>query len=518
MRTPEGESTQRMVPGSGLFHSRPGWHAQTEGMGVAQVESTPFLMSGRATRMWLFHLHVVAGLQRRRGIPTMPAPEPDLIFIQRDHMPDHASRDSLPPLARDVAFLGMTATQFLGAFNDNLFKQLVLLLCVDYAVQAKAAGDIHQTMAQALFALPFVMFSGFAGFLSDRMGKRSIIVISKVAEIFVMLAGLAVLWRAATGSPALLYGLFAVLCLMGTQSAFFGPSKYGVLPEMFREGDLPVVNGLIQMTTFLAIIFGTAAAGYAKMKFEDDLWIVSGLCVLIATSGTATSLLLRRTPAARPGLRFSADAVAISVETRQLLRREPTLRTVLLIVTLFWFVGGVILPTVNSFGRRQIGLEDDQTSLLAACMGIGIATGCALAGALSKHRVRFVFVRVGAFGLTASLALVGVLPYCALTQSGLEWAARGGLISVGIFGGFYAVPLQVYLQAKPPEAQKGRMIGAMNLLTWIGILLSAGFYFACSWAFTETAISGTFLVLSALLLPVALFFHPPETELVFDNG
>src|SRR5690606_13503404 len=104
----------------------------------------------------------------------------------------HLDFDRLPALSGDHSFWGMTATQFLGAFNDNLFKQLILLICVEFAVRRDAPGDIYQTAAQGLFALPFVLFSGFAGYLSDRTGKQSLIVLCKVAEIGIMLVGMAV--------------------------------------------------------------------------------------------------------------------------------------------------------------------------------------------------------------------------------------------------------------------------------------------------------------------------------------
>src|SRR5438132_6243672 len=161
------------------------------------------------------------------------------------------------PLFRDRSFWGMTATQFLGAFNDNLFKQLMLLLAIPVGAAAAQKAD-QQGLAMMVFSLPFVLFSGFAGYLSDRYSKRTVIVACKIAEIGIMLLGV-VAFRAYgwTGYA----GLLLVLWFMGTHSAFFGPGKYGILPELFRERDLPRANGVILMTTFLAIIFGTASAG-----------------------------------------------------------------------------------------------------------------------------------------------------------------------------------------------------------------------------------------------------------------
>ena len=213
--------------------------------------------------------------------------------VSTDPAPSSTHADVRPTLWRDRAFAGMTATQFLGAFNDNLFKQLVLLICLDYAAASKLEGDPFQPWAQGLFALPFVLFSGFAGWLSDRNSKRTIVVLCKVAEIAVMAAGLFVFIMFASGNrDGLLFGLLAVLFFMGAQSAFFGPSKYGILPELFRAGDLPAANGIVQMTTFLAIIGGTAVCGF----FKDALQSPGGLwpCVLIASIGTLTALMIRK--------------------------------------------------------------------------------------------------------------------------------------------------------------------------------------------------------------------------------
>jgi acyl-[acyl-carrier-protein]-phospholipid O-acyltransferase/long-chain-fatty-acid--[acyl-carrier-protein] ligase len=462
----------------------------------------------------------------------------------------HRAHEQLPPLSRDRGFWGMTVTQFLGAFNDNLFKQLILLLCVDFAMQS---GD-QQGIAQGLFALPFVLFSGIGGYLSDRLSKRSIIVLCKVAEIAIMLFGFIALLVGG------LWPLFAVLFFMGMQSAFFGPSKYGILPEMIRQRDLPVGNGMIQMTTFLAIIFGTAAAGYGKELFADGLWIIMAICVVIAVVGTLTSLLVRRTPVAQPALKFEFSSLAINTATRQLLWRDRPLRDVLLVSSLFWFIGGLVLPAVNALGKSEMHLKDARTSLLATCMGIGIAIGCVSAGKLSKKRLRFEFVTIGAWGMAVCLAIITLLgttmaplrvddPHPAnaapsetvgetngnssvatviasppesigqllIPKTTQETLLRLTLAGLGLFAGLFVVPLQVFMQSRPPEDQKGRMIGAMNLVNWIGILLAAGFYQLCATVFeledVGISVSWIFAITSLLLIPVAIFYRPREESL-----
>lgn len=417
--------------------------------------------------------------------------------------------DSRPTLWRDCSFWGINLTQFLGAFNDNLYKELVLLLCVD---RVGAGGDDrYQSIGGGIFAIAFILFSGFAGLLSDRNSKRTIIVLCKAAEVLVMLAGVVAFWI--NSIPALM----AVLFLMGTHSAFFGPPKYGILPEMLRREDLPRANGVILMTTFLAIIFGFASAGFAKEYFGDAVWQACGLCVLVAVLGTGTSLLIRRTPIAEPNLKFQWDALAIPRQTRELLWADRQLLGALMASSLFYLVAGIVYPfAINAVGKLQMQLGDMRTGALAATTGAGIAVGCVIAGYLCRHRVRRVVVRIGAVGLMFSLAILSV-PGKQLGETLLGvWGTAATLAITGLFAGFFSVPLQVYLQAKTPHEQKGRIIAAMNLLNWIGICLSSLIYGVANQLLVVTAglpPASTFGVAALLMLPIALFYRPPELEL-----
>lgn len=434
--------------------------------------------------------------------------------------------DARPALWRDRAFWGMTATQFLGAFNDNVFKQLVLLIGVDYVRHFGTSGDPYQTTAQAIFAVPFVLFSGVAGWLADRVSKRTIVVGAKVAEIVIMLCGMIAFLSGAMFSTTLIVALFVVLFLMSTHSAFFGPSKYGILPELFHKRDLPSANGMIQMTTFLAIIFGMALCGATKhvlQEMEVGLWVVSAGCMAIAVVGTLTSLFVRRTPIAAPGLKLTAASFGVDRNTWAMLKAQRTVFVVLLVSSLFWFLGGVVTSTVNTFGKLQLGLNDLYTSLMVAALGIGIAVGCVLAGVLSKGRIDFGLVNRGSWGMFVALVALTLLPQLGLGAAAVGWLAGALLTALGVSAGLFAVPLQVYLQTKPPAGQKGRMIGTMNLFNWVAILLAAGSYWLCSWLFTLPAaavggqprsiISWTFAVLAALILPVAVWFRPADEAL-----
>ena len=481
-----------------------------------------------------------------------------------------AGVEDAPALLRDRSFHGLLVTQFLGAFNDNLFKQFVLLICVDIKLKT---GTSFQEYALALFAIPFVLFSGLGGFLADRNSKSKIVVLCKVGEIAVMGAGLAVFFFSWSSMTAEIAALFAVLFMMSVQSAFFGPAKYGILPELFKNRDLPQANGLMQMTTFVAIIFGMAMAGLSKEWLgEDRLWVVSGICVAIAVVGTLTSTLIRYTKAAQPDLRFSKSAMGINRQTWSLLKTDSALLIVLIVSSVFWFIGGIVQPAVNDFGKIQMGLSDGRTSIMAACMGIGIAIGCVTGGKLSHERIDFRLVSRGAWGIVLSLMLMGILGWQSsnsraaeavvsssqtadleespkdstladtagtdvetktsqpnesveessnlftlmMPASMGEFLSRMILIGLGFSAGVFVVPLQVFLQTRPPKDQKGRMIGTMNLINWIGIVGSAILYLVFQLVQKNIGVSSAnqpllatswlFPLLGLLMIPIALQF------------
>ena len=440
-----------------------------------------------------------------------------------------------PGLYADVSFWGMTATQFLGAFNDNLFKQLLLLLSVMVSISAGEETRDLQGIAMIVFALPFLFFSGFAGYVSDRFSKRNVILFAKIAEIGVMLLGmLAFAAYVTTG----LYGALVVLFLMGLQSTFFGPAKYGILPEMLRSRDLPPANGVILMTTFLAIILGSYSAGRLKHNLVENsplieslssvsqLWMISAVCVVIAILGTLTALSVRAVSPAKPGLRFSRSAVVVAPEVFQRMRQQPALLTALLASCMFWLVGGMVQMSVNALGLDQLRLNAEDTSELVAVISIGILIGCLLAGIASQGRIRPRIIRIGCWGMIICLLLLS-LP--ARAVFGLDVTAEGSshghllgytgsipvLIALGFFAGMFAVPIQVYLQSLPPAGQKGRMIAAMNFANWIAIVLSGVLFMFFRWGFQQLDVPPCTIlaVTAALILPVALWYHPEDVEL-----
>ncbi|HEX9792969.1 MAG TPA: MFS transporter, partial [Planctomycetota bacterium] len=333
----------------------------------------------------------------------------------------------IPPLPyRNKSFLAFLATQFLGAFNDNVFKQLVLLQCVRYTV----LGMDLQSLVQLLFALPFLLLSGLAGDLADKVGKGWMMQVCKAAEILVMLAGLGAFWLgasvagagAAAGEvPPFLWLLAGVTFLMGTQSAFFGPPKYGGLPELVRSEDLSPATGLTQMTTFLAVIFGVSFAGYLFDAFGDRLWIPGTVVVGIAIAGTWTARGIARNEAADPERRITARSLLSVLPTlRRIRRSDRLLWLAMLLYSWFWLVGGVSLTAINAYGRLQLGLSNVETSLMVASLSLGIAAGSALVGRLSPGRVRFELSRRGLVLMAVCLIALAFVPAHAPTPQELD--------------------------------------------------------------------------------------------------
>lgn len=431
-------------------------------------------------------------------------------------------------LALDGTFHAFVATQFLGAFNDNLYKQIVLLLFVAVPVSSQAAainsgvepGTVGGTrdmqwLALLLFSLPFILFSGLGGYLSDRYRKRSVIFGCKAAEVAIMglaMAGFAAFDRYALTAPVVAF-LSGVLFLLGTHSAFFGPSKYGGLPEYFAGPRLSAVNGVVLMTTFLAIIFGSVLAGTLLEQFRDRLAWSGLVCVGIAAAGVATASFLPPRPPALPQLRFSLDMLTIPRDVRRLLVEDRGLRAALAVSTLFWLVAAIVQPAVNALGSLQLKVGEVRTSVLVMMISVGIVAGSALAGGWLRCGGGPAISRFAAWGMIACLATLAA-------QAGPDrhlLGYRGSVVALVLLGtatGLFAVPLNVYLQSRPPGGLVGRVIATQNLLNWIGIFLSSGLYWLAkqALAWLHWPDNGLFAVTACLMLPIAIGYRPRAAE------
>lgn len=464
-------------------------------------------------------------------------------------------RPELPPLLADPAFWGMTLCGFLGAMNDNLFQQFLAMDSIAKAKVAAAPGAATsdgQWLLTLLLGIPFVLFSGFAGILSDRYSKRTIVIWTKVAEAAIMLLGVLAWFFAPKMGVA---PVLACLFLMGVHSTFFGPAKYGILPEMLRESELAQATGITLMATFLAIILGTILGPSIKQWCGDDLVLAQSSCVLVALLGIGATLLLRPTPPAQPDATFELRDWAVPNETLELLFKDRELLIGVLASCLFWFSGMIIKNALNSVALIEFQLSQTAAGYLGGALAIGICVGSVVAGSIEGRISGRMLVTGGAWGIVLLLVALMCVGYWStpideavkkidpallkgktederfkITQQQLSPEAKeaqatafvasaGCLFVLGLATGVFIVPIQVFLQARPPAEQKGRMIGAQAFFNWVAISASALVYLGMESAVNALAWDrGVVYGLTACcVLPIALLYQLPE-ELHRDKG
>jgi acyl-[acyl-carrier-protein]-phospholipid O-acyltransferase/long-chain-fatty-acid--[acyl-carrier-protein] ligase len=478
--------------------------------------------------------------------------------------PAKRDRSSQPSLYQDPGFWGMTITQFLGAFNDNLFKQLVLFLSIvtvgaaslssvkpvaeqgvppdapptDVAVEADKNPKVEdkQGTADTIFGIPFLLVTGYAGYLADRFSKRTTIITCKVAEIFIMAAGAVAF---ALYTPGHLGFLYVVLFLMGVHSGFFGPAKYGILPEMLRPSDLARANGFILMTTFLSIILGGVVAGVLKEHFASRLWLASAACMSIAVVGTIASFWVPKLPPANPTMKFEWSCLTVPPDMLALLRANRPLLMALLVSSVFWMLAGMVKSGITAVGMIDQDVGETATSYLFGMVSVGIAAGAAIGGLISRSEVDFRVFRMGAVGMFVCMILLAIpasgdttalmgedgklvrLPSFGESEQWLGYyGSLATVLFLGVFTGFFAVPLQVFMQKSPPEGKKGRMIAVMNQANWIGIVLNGVLYSGIAKLIEskDWPRCSAFIFIAALMLPIVLFYHPKNDEPEVERG
>jgi acyl-[acyl-carrier-protein]-phospholipid O-acyltransferase/long-chain-fatty-acid--[acyl-carrier-protein] ligase len=400
-----------------------------------------------------------------------------------------------PPSHWRLGFWSLIVTQFQGAFNDNALKFLVIYLIVQRSFPLEVR-DRFVLLVGALFALPYILFSLVGGLLADRYSKRSVTIGTKVFEIGVMLFALISLARGNLTMQAI------AVFLISTQGAFFGPSKYGLLPELLPARELSWGNGVIELGTFLAAITATMAAGFLADAFRGrQIW--SGVILLSFTVfGLGTSLGISRVPPAghrsEPFASFGGQFLVIA--------KDQVLRWSVIGNTYLWFLAAFLQFVIVMYGHDVLQVDETQISYLQAAVGIGIGVGSLAAGYLSRGKIECRLVPLGGLGMTTFGFLVS------RHNLGI-WPVRIDLCLLGFFGGFYAVPLNAMIQHRPKREEKGGVIAAANLLSFIGVFLAAGLYFTLSsWAHL---LPGGMFFAGAIMTLVATcyaFLMPAESQ------
>ena len=384
-------------------------------------------------------------------------------------MPESAiSTGVAAPREQIAGFWSLILTQFQGAFSDNLYRVLALFTFLELALPEHPglSRNLRIALVGALFSLPFILFSMMGGYLADRYSKRAVTIGTKLAEILIMSIACWALW---IRSPVL---LLATVFLMGAQSAFFGPSKYGLLPELLPAKRLSWGNGIIEFGTFLAIITGTIAGGFVFERFEGSPGGGGVVLVGLAVLGAITSLGISRVPTANPGRKFHWNPAGELFERLAVIRRDRILMLAVLGNTYFFFVAALIQQcNLIPFGTELLGLSEGQvTWYLMTPVAVGIGVGSLAAGYLSGQKIEYGLIPLGALGMCLAGLALGLAEPDPIRSIVL-------LAGYGFAGGFFIVPVTALIQHRPDKTHKGAVIATGNLLAFVGIFLAAGIYF-----------------------------------------
>ncbi|HSW69004.1 MAG TPA: MFS transporter [Gammaproteobacteria bacterium] len=382
-------------------------------------------------------------------------------------------------LLKEQRFLPLFFTQFLGAFNDNVYKNsLVILITYNFADSLKLNSEILITIAAGVFIFPFFLFSATAGQLADKFEKTKLIRYTKIAEIFLMLLAAIGLYF----QSILL--LMTVLFLVGTQAAFFGPLKYSILPDQLQSNELLAGNALIEAGTFLAILLGTILGGILASLQAAPL-LISFAIVLAAAVGYAASRFIPPAKIAAPHIKIRWN---IFIETKEIIFRtmkHRELALAILGISWFWLVGATYLSQFPTYAKVILGAGPTVVTLFLTCFSFGIGAGSLFCNRLLKGKIRATYVPIAAIGMVifgtdlvlaseyvspASKHLLTLAEFLNHLQS---WRLLLDLFLLAACGGIYAVPLYAILQYKSEAEYRSRVIACNNIMNALFMVLAA---------------------------------------------
>ena len=382
-------------------------------------------------------------------------------------------------LLRTRRFAPFFWTQFQGALNDNLFKNGLVILFAFGATRSALSSDTLVNLAGGVFIVPFFLFSATAGQLADKLDKARIIRAVKVLEIVIM--AIATLGFALRSVAVLLGALF----LMGVHSTLFGPAKYSILPQHLRDDELVGGNALIEGATFVAILIGTILGGVLMSAGAWGPLLVSAATLAIACSGWLTSRGVPAAPPQDPALRIGWNPVTETVRTIRFARENRTVFLSILGISWFWFYGALFLAQFPGFGHDVLGGNEHVVTLLLTVFSIGIGLGCMLCERLSAGKIELGLVPFGSIGLTlfavdlylaagggavAAGTRIGALD---LLGTAHGWRLALDLVLIGLFGGFFIVPLLALVQHRSPAEHRSRIIAGNNIINAAFMVMAA---------------------------------------------
>jgi len=357
---------------------------------------------------------------------------------------------------RSLYFLNFT--QFLGALNDNIFKLLIAYLLISVKGESQASSIL--SIAGVVFVVPFLLFSNAAGVLADKISKRNITIGTKIAEVVIMTIGvisISLKWE---------FGSYFLLFLMAGQSAVFGPSKFGIIPELVQEKYVSKANGLLASFTYLAIIFGTFLASFITDITNQNFVFVASVCLLVSAIGLITSFGIIKTPAKRSKKKINPLFLYEIFKTLKKASRKRHLFSSILGSAYFLFLGGYVQLNIIPFAIQSLGMSASGGGYLFLTTAVGISIGAVLAGKLSKEKIEPGLSCIAGFCISIMLLLLFVF-------SKFLIAVIAILIILGIFGGLMLIPFDSFIQVASPDKERGQVIAASNFLSFTGVLISA---------------------------------------------
>lgn len=408
---------------------------------------------------------------------------------------------------RFAPFFGV---QFLGALNDNIFKQaLVILLAYQTARFTTLSSDVLQNVAQALFILPFFLFSATAGQLADKYEKSHLITVTVAIELVVMMFG------AVGFFTHNLTMLLAALFLGGVQSALFGPVKYAILPQHLKETELVGGNGLVESGTSVAILLGMVIGGWLASQADWGIAAVAVTTVAVSAAGMLLSRSIPLAPAADPGLRINWNPLTETWRNFRFMRGNRTVFLSVLGISWFWFYGAMFVTQFPNLSKNILVGDEHVVTLLLIVFSVGIGAGSLLCERLSGHKIEIGLVPFGSIGLT----LFAVDLYFALAdhvrdapvtlgefvREAGHWRILGDLLLIGVFGGFYIVPLYALIQSRSEASHRSRVIAGNNILN--ALFMVAAALLAIALFHLGLTIPQLFLITALLNAMVAIYIY-----------
>jgi MFS family permease len=412
-------------------------------------------------------------------------------------------------------FHGLLIAEFLAAFLDQCIHAAAMFFAIHKQILNEGTAI---SLMPLLFYVPWALFASLSGYAADRFSKRSNLVFWKFTEIGISSLALLGFWLGSDAGPdaALADTLGPVLVmacvfLMGTHSAFFVPNKYGVLPEIFTVRILSRANGLIESTTFLAVILGTAIGGLLSSAFRGQEYYIGLILLGLALFGTITALFIRRMPPAAPDRPFPGWApwehYKPVLKNLGVLLRSRLASVAILGLAFFAFMVAFMRATMYMFGESQNPRWDEwHTSIIVAVVSFGVGLGSPLAGYLSGGKVELGLIPVGVIGIVTALVMASFSIFS-------ETALVVCLIFVGLFSGFYLVPLYSLLQYSAPKGSKGQSVATNNFMCTVGPILASVVFFSINWVTVQTGVAERMEVqdvAAGKLLPLKGERHHPE--------